>query len=253
MTPKGNGISRFKYFMLFLFGMGGFITLISLGIWQMERLDEKRAMIADIAQKQRADYQALSLPSPLPDMKDDYYQEILFKKAYFEGKFIAGKSLYYYGQNSGSAEIGYKIMHLFQTSQGFYIPVIIGFSPLKDAKMIANPLPQLESISKVKGVLLPHFDKKQFTPDNNIANNEYYWDDMIAFAQHYDINAQQILPLRLYAHMNLGLKNVMPDLTLPNSHKQYMLTWFTLAFFWAIQSIYLYMRERKKHVSIKGK
>jgi surfeit locus 1 family protein len=55
-------MQRFAFLMIF--GLGGAAILVSLGIWQMQRLAWKEAMIADIEARIAAD------PVPLPGTPD---------------------------------------------------------------------------------------------------------------------------------------------------------------------------------------
>src|SRR6056297_2393030 len=104
---------------LVLLGLPGLVVLVSLGIWQMQRLDWKQGVIAEIESRIGDD------PVPLPAMPEPQRDRYLPVRA--EGQFLPGElhvlvSIRQVGP-------GYRIIAPFQTNEGQRILIDRGFVP----------------------------------------------------------------------------------------------------------------------------
>lgn len=213
------------------------MILLSLGFWQLSRLDQKTSLIAHIDQGLNQ--------KPVPYDKEMTIKpkaDLLWRRIWLadcEVK-LAPQAL----QTINEGRTGYRWLSVcLDTVSDRALIVDFGFSE----KKIAPIFPAVID-GPINGVLRP-FEDQAYLPDNDITyegkNNLFYWRDPKAFAQ---LVAQDIRP-KLRQDVFLQLTGAPPKLegenlvfgtirpTLPNRHLEYALTWFALAC--ALMTIFL--------------
>ena len=125
----------------------------------------------------------------------------------------------------------------FKTNFG-YILVNRGFVPNNEIDNIE------ENIDKVEIVGILNFENKKayFIPNNNIANDDWYYiniDDYRKFSKLNLLNFYLIEENNLIERFPVGSQY---NIDIPNDHLQYAFTWFSLAF---VLSIFMHFIWKK--------
>lgn len=197
-----------------LFIVTAFGVCATLGVWQLERLAWKEALIADIESAQ--DRPVLTaIPQLLYGLE--------YRKVELSGTFLTDKSLHRVGSRQGERP-GVMLLTPFRLTDGRVILVNRGFSP-------NDKLDKLQSATSVTGVLRPAHGKRAFfIPDNQPERNLWLYEDIAEMRAHTTLN---LLPLVIEA-TGQYVKDVYPipsdgKMALRNDHFGYAITWFSLA------------------------
>ena len=211
------------------FGIAGIAVLLWLGTWQLERLQWKRGILADI------DARIAAAPMPVPATPDpvqDRYQPVAL-----QGEFMGDTLRVLVSQKQIGA--GYRLIAALNTDIG---PVLVdrGFVP------VAAPMPPLpQGPVQVAGNLHWPDDRNSATPENDVAGNTWFARDLAQMAAQL-----QTRPLLVVARqINPAEAGVTPlpvdSSAIPNDHLNYAITWYSLAVVWAAMTLYFLWRNRR--------
>ncbi len=214
---------------LLIIGLGGAATLIALGVWQVQRLAWKEALIADINARIAA------APVDLPQTVDPQADSYLPVAA--TGKIGTDEIDVLVSQKEAGA--GYRIIVPFQMDDGRRIMVDRGFAVAsdKDADRVTGP-------ATISGNLQWPQETDSFTPAPDLEANIWFARDVPAMA-----DALKTLPILLVARTSTPpAANISPlpvdTARIPNDHLQYAITWFSLAAIWLGMSLFFLRRRR---------
>lgn len=212
---------------LLIIGLGGAAILISLGVWQVQRLAWKQAIIADIEAR------IVAAPVALPDMLDpsaDAYLPVVADGVLGDGEIHVLVS-----QKDIGA--GYRVIAPFRLEDGRQIMVDRGFAltTAKDTERAIGP-------ATISGNLQWPQETDGFTPAPDLSANIWFARDVTAMA-----DALQTLPVLLVARTSsLQEAEISPlpvdTARIPNDHLQYAITWFSLAAIWLGMSLFFLRR-----------
>lgn len=213
---------------LLIFGLGGASILISLGVWQMQRLAWKQALIADIETRISA------APVPLPDTLDPE------RDAYLPVE-VTGTMGPVYLQvlvSKKGAGAGYRIIRPMLRAED-RIMVDMGFVATKDAaglKFEEGP-----PLTVVGNLQWPQ-ETDSFTPAPDLDNNIWFARDVRTMAD--ALGTAPVLVVRRDAPQLGGPLSPLPVDTsaIPNDHLQYAVTWFSLAAIWSLMTFFFLRR-----------
>jgi surfeit locus 1 family protein len=216
-----------------IFTLAAGTILIGLGIWQLERLQWKEDLIAQI------DTRSTMPPQPLPPLADwgslapeDYD----YRHVEAEGTFEHDKeALVFHGpgfSRKGISTPGYLVLTPLRLASGGIVIVNRGFVPenLKDRATrlegeIAGPV-------KITGLMRPPEPRNAFTPADDPAAGRYFTRDPALIAAGFGLAGAA--PFSIDADdvpMPGGWpKGGTTEIAIPNNHLSYALTWFGLAF-----------------------
>lgn len=214
-----------------LLGLVGCGILISLGVWQVQRMAWKAGVLAEIDAKIGAAPVALA-PAPLPETEK--YLPV-FADGHFTGEFIEVLA----GQEGGTP--GVRVIEAFATDDGRRVLVDRGF--LADE---ARKLPRQNGTTHVVGNL--HFpkDADSFTPPPDEKTGLWFARDVPAMAAKLNTEATFIVAREPTGD---GITPMPVDSSaIPNDHWAYAITWFLLAFTWAGMTGGLVWRIRQRTV-----
>ena len=217
-----------RMLFLILIGLGGAAVLLSLGVWQVQRLAWKEGVIADI--EARIDGAPVALPAE-PDPARDAYLPVTAT-----GRFGSESLRVLVSQKHVGA--GYRLITPFETG-GRRVLVDRGFIPTAQ-ETVAAP----EGEQTVTGNLQWPQETDGFTPAPDPAENLWFARDVAAMA-----GALGTEPVLLVARaMSPPEARVTPlpvdTSRIPNDHLQYAITWFSLAAIWLAMSL-LFLRRRR--------
>lgn len=213
---------------LLIVGIGGAAILVSLGIWQVQRLAWKEGVLADIEDRIAAD------PVPLPDALDPA------RDAYLPVE-VTGTLRPDYLQvlvSQKTIGAGYRIIRPMLHPEGDIL-IDLGFVTTADASGLK--FEEGPPVTIVGNLQWPQ-EIDSFTPEPDLARNIWFARDVGAMAEALD--TRPILVVRRDAPQLGGPLSPLPVDTsaIPNDHLQYAVTWFSLAAIWAGMSLYFIRR-----------
>jgi surfeit locus 1 family protein len=213
-----------------ILGLAGCGVLISLGLWQVERLAWKEDVLEGINARLAA------APAPLTtdvSEADDEYSRVTLSG------IPTGDELHVLVSGT-EAGTGYRVISKLETPLG---AILVDQGLLALDNKTASPLivPM-----QIIGTLIWPDDQNSSTPDPDLAAN-------IWFARNVDTMAAALdtLPLMVVTTAATPADPRLTALpvntaTIKNDHFEYAVTWFLLALVWAIMSIYLILRTSRQ-------
>ena len=212
-------------------GLAGMAILIGLGVWQMQRLSWKQALLAEIEARIAAP------PVEVPFVVDPERDQYLPVQA--EGVASAGVRVLMSVKLYGA---GYRMISVFETG-GRRVLLDRGYLRLED--YADGGAPQAVTVT---GNLHWPDEVDSFTPDPDIDMGLWFARDVPQLAEVLGtepvmIVARTITP-EVYATQPLpvGAEGI------PNNHLQYVITWFSLAAVWAGMTGLWLSRIRQRRV-----
>ncbi|MDP5361319.1 MAG: SURF1 family protein [Paracoccaceae bacterium] len=209
-----------------ILGVAGSGVLVSLGLWQVERLAWKEGILADINSRLSAAPVPLSLD--VTEAADEYTRVTLTG-------IPTGEELHVLVSGT-EAGTGYRVISKVDTPLG---PILVDQGLLAlDAKQAAP----LSAPMEITGTLLWPDDQNSNTPAPDLAAN-------IWFARNIDTMSASLetLPLMVVTTTTVPADPRLTPLpvntaTIKNDHFEYAVTWFLLALVWAIMTLFLIAR-----------
>jgi surfeit locus 1 family protein len=212
-----------------ILGVAGCGVLISLGMWQVDRLSWKQDILAEINTRLAAEPVALSR-----DVAEDTHE---YTRVTLAG-IPTGEELHVLVSGT-EAGTGYRVISKVQTGLG---PILVDQGLLqldnKDAAPLIAPM-------DMTGTLLWPDDQNSNTPDPDFAKN-------IWFARNIDTMSAALDTLPLMVVLSAATPSdprltplPVNTATVKNDHLEYAITWFLLAFVWAIMTLFLILRTMR--------
>lgn len=222
--------------------------LMTLCVWQVQRLQWKLALIERVEQR----VSAAPTPAPGPPEWSGISREANeYQRVQVSGRFDHSRqTLVRASTNLGR---GFWVITPLQTSTGFWILVNRGFVPS------ANSLPPLESTSAdsptITGLLRLSEPGGSFLQGNDAAAGQWYSRDVSAIAANVKLavtpapsEAAPVAPYFIDAAASAPVawpRGGLTVLSFNNHHIVYAATWFVLAAMTAGAAIYLVRSERR--------
>jgi len=214
-----------------LFGLIGAAILVALGQWQLQRLDWKQGILAEI--EGRISGAALPLPAT-GDPDTDRFQPVALRGEILPQEVHVLVSVKQVGA-------GYRIISPFVTG-GRSVLLDRGFVPVEDVG-IERP----GGVTEITGNLHWPDDRNPSTPENDVSGNIWFARDIDQMAQILDTEPLLVIA-REVAPADPGVAP-LPVSTegIPNDHLQYAITWFSLAAIWLFMTIsYIWRQQNPK-------
>jgi surfeit locus 1 family protein len=222
----------------------GVIMLCTLGVWQLERLQWKNALIAERKAELAAPSVALAtVLSEIGAGKTADYRPVTLS-----GRFVGEKDLRLFSTAYGP---GWEIVSPFLTDDGVLVMVDRGFLPEMSGRDVAARAPPAAPLALAGFARQPPVKKAAFAPPNDASRNRWFWWDLPAMAAaSAGPSAGRVAPVFVQlAGAPVGGSDaprlVVPVVAIPNNHLSYALTWFGLAAALAIMAV-LALRETRR-------
>jgi surfeit locus 1 family protein len=205
----------------------GIAILCGLGVWQIFRMGEKQALLADIAARAKA--APISLTEAL--RRQEQGSDIEFTVVKTKGVFDHAHELHKLSTFEGAP--GWEIITPLKSEEGVSALVDRGVVPdvLRDgAKRNETTIPtEFTAVVRVHNGGQGYFD-----PENQDDKNLWYWWDVPEMLAAANIPADvKVAPFVLQVlpggDVTKFPRALPPDVNLPNNHMQYIITWFGLA------------------------
>ena len=205
----------------------GCVFLVLLGVWQLHRLAWKEGLIAEIAARAKAPPQPLPPPGEWAQLRPDDYE---YRHVELDGVFDNGKEALVFRPAGGlSREPGYLVLTPLKLDSGAYVIVNRGFIPVDLKDPAARG--EIEGRTHLTGLMRQPESRNFFTPADDPETDQYFTRDPALIARHFGLATAA--PFSVDADEN-PKSAVLPrggasELTFPNNHLAYALTWFGLA------------------------
>jgi len=204
----------------------GCALLLGLGLWQLQRLETKQALIRQM--EERRALPPVSLNQALDTAETS--GEVDYLPIAARGRF-ADREILMLTPFEGSP--GWRVLTPFVSDQGIFVLVDRGVIPdrLRDAGKERVPAGDQD----ILGYALWHrAGQGLFDPENHVTRNKWFWWDVPAMlATAGNTEGLRTAPFILHLEAKPGDKSfpqpIPPGDTLRNNHLQYALTWFALA------------------------
>lgn len=213
-----------------IMAVAGVAILIALGTWQMQRLAWKQGLLADISQRAHGDPVVVTRAEQSKRAGAD----VEYLRVKIGGQFLHDKERHLFAFDSKYGP-GYHIFTPLKRSDGSIVFVNRGFVPSelrdpakRDAGQVAG---EVEIVGLVRGSEKP----RTFTPENNVADNIWYWRDLDGMAVSvFGQETPRLIPFFIDAEAESRVSGAWPKggvtrLELPNRHLEYAITWYGLA------------------------
>ena len=206
------------FFIIFIF------VVLSLGTWQVFRLDLKNNLISNLENNLKKNFVSFNIDI------DQEYTKVLLKKKDLKSK------IFLYHLNKG--EIGFKVIVPYEVNSSLIVLVDKGWVRKDKINLIKNTL---LNDNVIEGYTKKITKNNLFTPNNNIKEDFLYSIDVDSLKKSLNKN---IYPLLIIQTSKIN-KDIIPneyEVRIPNNHLQYAITWYGLA----IVTIIFFLYYRKK-------
>jgi len=214
-----------------LLGIAGCGVLISLGVWQVQRLAWKEGILAEL------DSRLTGAPQPFDFSATEEINE--YTRVTLSGT-PTGEELHVLTSGT-AAGTGYRVISKFTLDDGNDILLDLGLLPLdiKDAAPLITPM-------QITGTLLWPDDQNSSTPDPDTTKN-------IWFARNVELMSAALSTQPFMVVVSTATP-ADPRLTalpvetsgIKNDHLEYAITWFLLAIVWAAMTMFLIFRTTRQ-------
>lgn len=217
-----------------LAALGLIAGLTALGLWQVQRMHWKHALI------ERIDSRVGAAPVPAPGKADE---SDAYRRVVAQGRFLHDRSVLV--QASTARGAGYWVMTPLATERGFTLLVNRGFVPPERKGNYDRP----PGVVRLTGLIRASEPGGGFLRANDPAQGRWYSRDVAAI-----VRAQRLQgPVAPYfIDAEAGSAGAYPVggltvLTFPDNHLGYAITWFVLAAMVAAAYIRVMIEDRKSH------
>jgi surfeit locus 1 family protein len=214
-----------------ILGLAGTGTLVGLGVWQLQRLEWKEAIITGAEAMIAAD----PIPLPLsPDPAQDRYRAVTVAGAF------TGQEAHVL-TSTREAGPGFLVIAAYETDDGRRILIDRGYVPETE-----KDTPRPARAQALTGNLNWPDDVTSSTPGYDAGRAIWYGRDVAGIAA-----LLQTEPVLIIARSDTGDGIIARPVTsagFRNDHWQYAVTWFSLAVAWAGMTVFLLWRIRSRTV-----
>ena len=214
-----------------LFCLPLFALLIALGVWQLERLQWKLRLIAQIQENMRAPAISLDQAQRLGLVRAQY------RRVAVTGRFDNAKESYLYTTGPHASAV-YHILTPLIVRSGAAVIADRGYIPIALRNPLSRPGSERTGQVDFVGVLRTPDKPGLFTPAPELRDRVWFARDVeaMAGADHLRLVAPVVLEA-VATHPGTWPRGGQTRIDLPNDHLQYALTWFLLAA--ALVAVYL--------------
>ena len=214
-----------------LFGVIGTGILVSLGMWQLDRADQKAALIAEL--ETRIFDAPVALPAQ-PEPETDRYLPVEV-----EGRFLSAH-VFVLSAQKGSGP-GFHLVQAFETQDGRRILVERGFLP--EAARADLAITSDEAVRLAGNLHWPR-DINQHTPGYDAGRNLLFGRDVVEMAALLDTEEVHLV-VRAAEPSHPAITPVpVYDVTIPDPHLGYAVQWFLMAIAWVGMTVFFLWRIR---------
>ncbi len=212
-----------------VFGLVGVAVLVALGNWQMRRLAWKTDIIAGIDARLAAEPVAVPVG---PDPETDRYLRVAASGTVLPGEVHVYTSVPPYG-------VGYRVIVPFVLADGRTVLLDRGFVGIDE-----KAAPRLIGALRVEGALDWPRETDGATPAPDREANIWFARDVELMAE-----ALGTLPVLIVTEASDDAGQPLPQpvtVDVPNNHLGYAVQWYGLAAVWAVMTLLLLWRIKRR-------
>jgi surfeit locus 1 family protein len=211
--------------LLSLFTALALAALIALGTWQLDRREQKHALLASIEARAKTP----AAPVEILFVTGEHYPA--YRPATAVGTFDHSREVYVYAPRAdgGPTRQGFRVLTPFALSSGNTILVDRGWIGEMARDPTTRAKGQVEGELELEGRLLPSTPPGTFTPPADLKTRTFYVRDAEAIAQAVGVRLHRRLIFEATTHNEGGPEPKPTELTLPDNHLSYAITWFSLS------------------------
>jgi surfeit locus 1 family protein len=201
-----------------------FAILLSLGFWQLNRLQWKLDLISRVNARLHA------TPVSLDDGGTPYWEPANdYKRISLTGRFDNSKEVYVFGTDKEGAPV-YHVIVPFRMNDSRVFLIDRGIVPKEKINPATRRAGQIEGVTRVVGVWRTPDGPGSLTPAPDLTHRIFYAHDLAAIAK---LDGVELIgpTIEADATPNPGgwPKGGQTVVTFRNEHLQYAITWFGLA------------------------
>lgn len=236
-----------RHFVLLACALIGMGLLVGLGVWQLQRLAWKEAVLAQISARRDAAPVTLPPQGEWARLDPDQYD---YRRVVLRGTFDhARESPLFRASATGAAGDGpgYEILTPLRLADGGIVIVNRGFAPAELKEPAKRAAGQIAGEVTLTGLMRRPETRNSFTPADEPDNNLWFTRDPAALAAHWGLHDVAPFSIDADATPNPGgwPKGGATVMKIPNNHLSYALTWFALAAtLAAVTTVFIAKRER---------
>jgi len=232
-----RGSLKKRIIIALLFGLIGAGILCGLGLWQLDRMQWKAKMLAQIEARIGAEPVAVPL---LPDEALHQYLPVRMTGRILAEEIHVLASV----QKIGA---GYRIISVFEAVDGRRVMLDRGF-----VAVAAKDAPRPQVTADIVGNLHWPDEINSATPVPDMGAGIWFARDIAAMAK--ALHTEPVLLVQRQSSEAALLTSPFPVTSsgIPNRHLEYVVTWFGLALVWLGMTAYLIWRIRRERI-IKAK
>jgi surfeit locus 1 family protein len=228
MPDGGTGMIR-RMLVPLVFGLGGLAVLLALGTWQLQRLAWKEDILAGIAE--RMALPPGDVPAEPVEAEDEY------RRVDAGGTFRPGEIHVY--TSAPPRGVGYRVIAPFALEDGREILVDRGFVPVGD-KDAPRPLGR----ARITGTLLWPDDGADSAAPPDLDRNVWLARDLPRMAE--VLGTAPVLVVLSATDDPAAPMPLPAGVDIRNDHLEYAVTWFGLAAVWAVMTLSLLWRIKRR-------
>ena len=222
----------FHFLLLFVISL-----LITLGFWQLQRLEWKNALLSKIEDN----YNNITIDFPFLESSSQFE----YMNSNIDGNYLSEKLMFFYRSNL-NGDSGFNVVIPFKTTEGVIVYVDNGWIPFKNKENLDIDFINKSKVYSLSGALIFKKDRKYFTPENDYNENIWYLLNTDEMDSVLDLSSSNyILKLIDQNYFEEFLIEFNPT-NIKNNHLQYAVTWFLMALFISIFYIYLIKQQVRK-------
>ena len=200
-----------------------FAILCGLGVWQLERLQWKLALIA------RVNSHITAAPLPLDEILAMDGDEAQYRRVSLDGRFDHTREAYVFTTDEGAAV--FHVLTPFTTDDGKVLMVDRGEVPKEKLDPATRAAGNVEGDVHVTGVWRVPDPPGAFTPPPDRDHRIWFARDLaaIAAADHLSLTAPVVIEADAAANPGGWPRGGRTVVSFRNQHLSYAVTWFGLA------------------------
>ncbi len=245
-TPRKYGGGRTKMAITGVLVLAVLAVLLTLGTWQVQRLQWKEQLLSDMAARRNAPPIGAEEVAAMLSRGED----IEYRTMRVSGTFDHGGERHFFATHNGQP--GFYVYTPMRLEDGAVLFVNRGFVPydLKDPALRAQG--QVTGEVTVTGYARAELLEKPsaIVPENDPAKNIFYWKDLSTMTSTTGVDANLVLPFFMDVDASQTVPGGLPQggvtqFSLANNHLQYAVTWYGLAGALVVVVIAVGLRRRK--------
>lgn len=200
-----------------------FLLLVGLGVWQLQRLQWKLGLIAEISRNMAAAPISLNAALALGDRAQ-------YRPVVLTGHFENSQEVYVF-TTGPKGEPVYHILTPFMLADGRVTLIDRGLIPTALRDPASRPGSEPQGTVNLVGIWRTPDKPGPFTPHPDLMHRVWFARDLsgIAQAEHLKLAAPAILEAKASPDGETWPRGGQTRVDIPNDHLQYALTWFLLA------------------------